>query len=437
MRIRVLLCTVVLALASTASAVTIPAGTIIQIRLTSAVTSQKPSGEPFTAVVTVPLFLNGAAVIVPGAELAGKTADAKAVTKPDEAATLRLNFGTIKPKNGQQQSIAAEVSSIDNARESVGPDGLITGIVASQTWYGRINQGIGKMSSSHPALADILGSVRDSIVKEVDASITYPPGVDLEAKLTKALDWKQQPTNYSVASIEPADQLAALVAAEPNRTTAANPPSPSDLTNFMFIGTAAQLEAAFKAAGWSTAAERNNTSTMETARAIIENRGYKEAPVSLLTLDGKAPDYVFQKQNDTFAMRHHIRIWRRPQTFNGQTVWVGAGTHDIGIDFSEQSRSFTHKIDSNIDRERSKVVNDLLFARAVKALALVNRPNIPKDITNATGDKLITDGKMAVLELRNASSALTSSVGNCCTSAGERPGMFRRRPADSIAAVRP
>jgi hypothetical protein len=401
MVIRVLRCSALIAvLAAAASAVTIPAGTIIQIRLTSEVTSQKPSGQAFTAVVTVPLFIKGEAIIAPGTELTGKSANVKAATKPDEAATLKLDFATIQLKNGQRQSIAAEVSSIDNARESVGSDGLITGITASQTWYGRVNQGISKVSNSHPGLADLLGSVRDSIVKQVDASIAYPAGVDLEAKLTKPLDWNQPAASYSVAPIEPAAQLAAFVAEEPNRTTAASPPSPSDLTNFMFIGTAQQLEAAFKVAGWSIADERNHASTMETARAIIEDRGYKEAPVSLLTLDGKAPDYVFQKQNNTFAMRHHIRIWRRPQTFNGAVVWMGAGTHDIGIDFSEQSKSFTHKIDSNIDRERSKVVNDLLFAQAVKALALVDRPNVPQNITNATGDKLITDGKIAVMELK-------------------------------------
>jgi hypothetical protein len=344
--------------------------------------------------------MDGQAIIAPGAELTGKTSDVKAASKPDEAATLKLDFSTIKPRNGQQQSIAAGVSSIDNARESVGSDGLITGIVASQTWYGRANEGISKVSNSHPGLADLLGSVRDAMVKQVDASITYSPGVDLEAKLTKPLDWTQPAASYSVAPLEPAAQLAALVAEEPNRTAAASPPAPSDLTNFMFIGSAEQLEAAFKAAGWAVAAERNHASTMETARAIIEDRGYKEAPVSLLTLDGKAPDYVFQKQNNTFAMRHHIRIWRRPQTFNGAIVWMGAGTHDIGIDFSEQSRSFTHKIDSNIDRERSKVVNDLLFTQAVKALALVDRPNIPQNITNATGDNLITDGKIAVMQLK-------------------------------------
>jgi hypothetical protein len=43
-------------------------------------------------------------------------------------------------------------------------------------------------------------------------------------------------------------------------------------------------------------------------------------------------------------------------------------------------------------------VNDLLFTGKVHGLALVERTGIPKDATNATGDKLVTDGKIAVLE---------------------------------------
>ena len=139
---------------------------------------------------------------------------------------------------------------------------------------------------------------------------------------------------------------------------------------------------------------------METFRAIAELRGYKEAPVSTLLLDGKPPDLVFQKQNNTFAARHHLRIWRRPDTFAGKPVWVCAATHDTGIDFSQENRTFIHKIDPLIDRERAKVVNDLLFAGAVKSLALVDRPEVPRQSQNATGDKLETDGHMAVLILK-------------------------------------
>jgi hypothetical protein len=117
----------------------------------------------------------------------------------------------------------------------------------------------------------------------------------------------------------------------------------------------------------------------------------------VLLLDGRQPDMVFQKQNNTFAQRHHLRIWRRPGAFDGKPVWVCAATHDIGIDFSPDDHTFIHKIDPQIDRERTKVVDDLLLTGKVKSHALVDRPAVPKESANATGDKLITDGQMAVL----------------------------------------
>jgi hypothetical protein len=166
----------------------------------------------------------------------------------------------------------------------------------------------------------------------------------------------------------------------------------------MFLGTEEQLRSAFQNAGWFPSDKLSPNSKVETARAIIENRGYSEAPMSVLFLDNKPPDLTFQKQNDTFEKRHHIRIWRRPVAFNGVPVWVAAATHDISITFSNTSHSFTHGIDPDIDKERSKVVNDLVFTKQVHGLALVQRSGIPPNISNATGDKLQTDGSMAVLQ---------------------------------------
>jgi hypothetical protein len=381
-------------------AATLPAGTIIDVRLTTAVSSQQPSGKTFTAVVTVPVMVDGAAVIAPAATLSGKTADVKAAGAVDQAATMKLDFSKITQGNGGDESLSAQLLSVDNARESVGSDGTITGITESQTWHGRVDQGISKVATNHPELADILGSVRDTMLKQVDPSITYPSGVDMQIKLTKTLNYRPSSTPFKMDPIQPAEELAALVGVQPNRTAALKPPSPSDLVNLMFIGTEQELTNAFEAAGWSTAAALDSNSKMETARAIIDNQGYKEAPVSILTLDGRPPDLVFEKQTNTFSMRHHIRIWRRSQTFAGAPIWLGAGTHDTGIDFSPESRSFTHKIDSHIDGERAKVTNDLIFAHCVKAIALVDRKNLPPDPSNATGDKLITDGKIAVLQLQ-------------------------------------
>ena len=106
---------------------------------------------------------------------------------------------------------------------------------------------------------------------------------------------------------------------------------------------------------------------------------------------------VIRKGNNTFAQRHHLRIFRRPGTFDGKPVWVCSATHDIGIDFSDRDRTFIHKIDPQIDRERAKVVNDLIFTGLIRSIALVERPQIPQDATNATGDRIETDGSMAVL----------------------------------------
>jgi hypothetical protein len=98
-------------------------------------------------------------------------------------------------------------------------------------------------------------------------------------------------------------------------------------------------------------------------------------------------------------MRHHLRIWRRPATFQDRLVWVCAATQDIGIEFSPENRTFIHRIDPQIDGERAKVASDLLFSCQVAGLALVERPTAPTSSQNATGDNLETDGRMVVLLL--------------------------------------
>ncbi len=395
----------VLYASSYARAVTIPSGTQLQARLTDEVSSQKSSGQSISAVVTVPVIVNGQLVMSSGAKLSGKTSDAvtgKNATDSDaeQIAKLRIAFTSIQPRDGKSQSISCKLTEVDNARESVDEAGLVTGITPSQTYTALMNKGIGKLADRYPGLSEILGGAKKDFVKDADPAIDYHAGVDLVITLTKDLDWKAPLGADPVTPIAPATDLANLVAAQPNRTRALKPPAPSDLTNLMFIGTKEQVEAAFKSAGWFPADPLGQAANMETARAIIEDRGYNEAPVSILTLDGRPPDYVFQKQTNTFAKRHHIRIWARPQQFAGKPVWEAAATHDIKFTFSQESRTITHGIDPDIDRERSKVTNDLLFSGMIQSIALVDRTDIPADVSNATGDKLQTDGKIAVLEFK-------------------------------------
>jgi LssY C-terminus len=188
-----------------------------------------------------------------------------------------------------------------------------------------------------------------------------------------------------------------VVNRQPFRTATDEGGRPSDVTNLLFLGSAQDLADAFQKAGWLPAAKLSRASKMETFRAMAEDRGYQEAPVSVLLLDGRPPDLVFEKTNDTFAARHHLRIWRRPGQFGGQTVWVCSATHDIGIHFSDKDRTFIHQIDSHIDGERAKVVSDLMLTGMVRGLSLVERAGLPQNMSNATGDELLTDGAMAVI----------------------------------------
>jgi LssY C-terminus len=386
-----------LAVTGVGAAARIPSGVQIQIRLTTEInTSSAKVGDAFQALVIAPVVVEGRVAMAAGATLAGHVKETTAAVNPDDQAVLALAFDEIRDTNGTKASIAAKLSAVDNARESLDADGRIEGIIASKTGSGRLDQGINKVSEKYPSFAELLGTVKQVVLKAADANIDYKAGVEMTIALTKPLDWTGAVKLPEIAAIEPQDQLFRLVNGEPFRSATQKDQSPSDITSLMFLGSRQQVESAFQKAGWSPAAKLSDQSKLETFRAMAEMRGYQEAPVSVLLLDGRPPDLVFEKINDTFAARHHLRIWQRPGRFNGEDIWVCSATHDTGISFSDESRTFIHKIDPNIDLERAKVVNDLLLTGLVRGLSLVERSGLPRNMSNATGDLLKTDGAMAV-----------------------------------------
>ena len=392
-----------LAAFAVAAPVEVPAGTEIQLRLKTKVSTQsaKPK-DPVEAVVTAPVMVGSDFVIPAGATVRGIVEKASQSGKGDERSTLLLSFDEIEA-GGAKLKLSAHVSGVDNAREKIGDDGQINGILASETITGRIDAGISKVAEKYSGFAEVLGIAKGAVFKPAESDITYDAGVELTLKTTAALTVKEPSGPGPAAQLKPIEDeagLVALIAAEPFQTIAENPPKPSDITNLLLIGSEEQVRQAFTSAGWTAPAALTGRAKFDTVRALAEDRGYKEAPVSILLLDGHPPDLVFQKMNNTFAMRHHLRIWRRPATFHDRPVWAVAATHDIGIDFSEQNRTFIHKIDSQIDRERAKVVNDLLLSGHVDSVELVDRPKVPTKSMNATGDALETDARIAVLSLK-------------------------------------
>jgi hypothetical protein len=378
----------------------LPAGTQIELRLKSKVASNASKmNDPVEAVVIAPVMQGDRIAIAPGTLVSGTVKELVPIAADTPRASILLQFVELIDKEGNKIPMESQLAQVDNARESVDESGRIIGILGSETISSRMDDGLQRLGTRLAGLAAVLQTAKNSFVNQADPEIEYGPGVEMTVRLTRPIRLKSPAAdmNSFASPIQPEEDLSILVNAQAFRTEAQKPPKPSDITNLMFLGSREDIEKAFVQAGWVSASALDAKSKVETIRALVENRGYSEAPVSVLLLENQPPDLVFEKLNNTFASRHHLRVWKRPGSFGGRDVWVCAATHDIGIDFSPTERTFIHKIASQIDRERAKVVCDLMFTGLVKGLSLVDRPAVPLNDSNATGDNLITDGKMAVL----------------------------------------
>src|SRR5258707_396644 len=218
-------CGILLTAACLASAVEIPAGTQVQIRLTSAInTATAKVNQQFDAVVIAPVVSGDGIAIAAGVRVTGHIKELTQAVQPADQAILALSFDRLADKAGKQANLTARLADVDNARESLDADGRILGIIAAQTGSGRLDQGINKVAQRYPGLADLLSSVKQSVVKEADPNIDYEPGVEMTIELTKPLHWTGDVTAPRVIGIEPQATLSRLFLKQAFPTTADRPP---------------------------------------------------------------------------------------------------------------------------------------------------------------------------------------------------------------------
>ena len=175
-----------------------------------------------------------------------------------------------------------------------------------------------------------------------------------------------------------------------------------DMVNFVIVGSKDQLQAALDAANWHIADTNNTESVMKAVLETYQKKDYLTMPMSPLRLYGRVQDYGYEMAEpySVVASRHHFRIWKAPFTYKGQTVWVGAGTHDIGFEKDQRNGSVTHKIDPAVDGERENVGSSLQKAGKVKTAYLYLPPNPVQDARNATGGGYRSDGRILVMMLK-------------------------------------
>jgi hypothetical protein len=374
----------------------LPANSVLSARLLTRVTSRDSrAGDPIELVVTAPLEVDGRVAVAAGTKIEGTVLQAQRASNKYQQARLEMDFCNLIYKSGAKSPIAALLTEVDNAREQV-QEGRIIGIPFPHTFAERLSWGFRMVGLANPLIAYAMEAASMGWQKEFHREIILEPGVDILLKILAPEKMKELSAAFPSAEVP--SGLSEITQNLPLRT--ADPGHvASDLVNILFIGNQAQLTNAFESAGWLPAQKLSVISGLKTFSSLAEQKGYLEAPVSLLLLDGKKPDLVYQKQTNTIAKRHHIRIWKYGKSYQGRELWLGAATHDIGISVLKGGTHWIHRIDPQVDLEQAKIKNDLLFTRCVEWFSLMDRPAVPQRMMNATGDEIRTQGKLLIMSL--------------------------------------
>jgi hypothetical protein len=178
--------------------------------------------------------------------------------------------------------------------------------------------------------------------------------------------------------------------------------APGDRVNFILIGSQDQVQAALKAAGWVVVDRSNESAVVAGLLASLNKEAYVTMPMSELELFERGQDFGYAQADPlrVVASRHHFRIWKAPFELEGQTVWAGAGTHDIGFDRDYRTKNgITHKIDPNTDGERDYIRDSLTQTGMVLKTDYITPTDPVTKAMTATGSEFTSDGRTLLVYL--------------------------------------
>jgi hypothetical protein len=177
--------------------------------------------------------------------------------------------------------------------------------------------------------------------------------------------------------------------------------NPGDMVNFLILGDEDQMKKVFTTAGWVKVDANVESTVFSGIIASISKESYLTMPMSQLYLFGRPQDYGWAHAEPitVVASRNHLRVWKAPFTADGQMLWVGAATHDIGFEKDQRNNGITHKIDPDIDLERDYVEKTLSSTGLVSEISHFTPTNPLKEAKTATGGSFHSSGQVLVLKL--------------------------------------
>jgi hypothetical protein len=187
---------------------------------------------------------------------------------------------------------------------------------------------------------------------------------------------------------------------------------PGDMVNFLILGNENGMKNTFTTAGWVKVDADVKATILAGALASFSKESYLTMPMSPLYLFGRHQDYGWAHAEPiaVVASRNHLRIWKAPFTVNGQTLWVGAATHDVGFEKDQRNNGLTHKIDPNIDLERDYVEKTLSSTGLVAEVTHFLPKNPLQEAKTATGGSFHSNGQVLVLKLSDSAGNTSSTA---------------------------
>jgi hypothetical protein len=384
-----------------------PAGTQLHVRLTTPVgTYASKVGSPVSAELIEPVTAATGEILLPaGSILQGsvKRVERVGFGVIHETASLEVEFREAIPPGGKPIPIETRTGEVENSREHVGEDGMIRGVRTTGSISYRASGYIRRALCWEIHARIALWAVRTLVLNVPEPEIYYAPGVEMTLWLTQPVDAVALPQPKEALNEGQRDTLEEDLQGLPYRTYTAHNKS-SDLLNMVFIGTREEIGAAFAAAGWTEAKRATWRTRVIGATAVVLDRGYVSAPMSKQFVNDVAPEMLLQKALNDVSKRHHIRIWPQFYLPDGRQVWAGAATRDVDFAYLRPGQAITHRIEEDIDHERDKIIRDLAYTHCATNIDFWERPGAPLHASNSTGDRMVTDGRIAVLRMNSCKS---------------------------------
>ena len=182
-----------------------------------------------------------------------------------------------------------------------------------------------------------------------------------------------------------------------------------DPLNIVFVGSREAIFTALIRRGWHSTEVNHMKSAIKTTRSFLFGSQYLYSPISPLYLYDGSQDIGLQKARHSISRRNHMRLWRAPYDFQGQEVYLGQISRDIGVKANKRTIT-THAIDPYVDHTRDSLAGDLAYSQGLSGIAYVSgsqRSTEEETYYNLTPDPYYSDGYRAVFFFAEAPVALT------------------------------